>query len=332
MNDALDALVAGRDLSQEKAGDLLRALTDPAAPDALKGAVLIALRLKGETADEVRGMALAMREMALPVVRSGVIVDTCGTGGDGSDSVNVSTAAALVLAAFGVPVAKHGNRSVSSRSGSADVLEALGVPVPQDPTAALAQLHAHGFAFLFAPRFHPAMASVAPVRRALKQRTVFNLLGPICNPARPTHQLVGAFSPDAARLIAEALAGVPGTVATVVHGEGGWDEATPIGPFMRWRVRDGAVTADTVDPHDAYGVPRCHATDLAGGSAADNAAILTRVFAGERGPVRDAVLLNAALVIELLGYAQGHAAVVAAGAAIDTGRVTNLLQRLRGVM
>lgn len=325
----LARLVAGEDLSAAEAGDLLGVLLDVDVPDARKGALLAALATKGETPDEVRGLAQAMRAAAVAVPWSGDAVDTCGTGGDGSDSVNVSTAAALVVAACGVPVVKHGNRSVSSRSGSADVIEALGIAPCTTAESARASLVDAGFAFLFAPAFHPATAAVVPVRRALGVRTVFNLLGPITNPASPPFQLVGAWSPAVARLLAAALAGMGLRRAQVVHGDPGWDEATPCGPFLLLDVVDGRVTERTVDPAQDLGIPRCAPGDLAGGDASDNAAILRALADGATGPVRDAVVLNAGLVLALCGRAP-HAAdgIRRAQDALDAGRVRWLLDRL----
>lgn len=310
-------------LTEGEAGALLARLCDPETPDSVRAGILVALRAKGETADEVRGLAIAMRAAALPVAVDGV-VDTCGTGGDGSGSVNLSTAAALVVAAAGVPVAKHGNRAVSSRSGSADVLEALGIPLTRDPGTAVRRLAAHGFVFLFAPAFHPVTHTLAEVRRALGTRTVMNLLGPLTNPARPSFQLIGAPDPAVAAILAHAAVGLVRR-AFVVHGTPGWDEATPVGPFLRLRVDGEQVVEETIDPR-SYGIPRCTADDLAGGDAADNAAILSRVFAGERGPVHDAVVLNAALVLELAGREHPLAD---ARHALDSGAVQRLVEALR---
>ncbi len=330
MKAMLESLLDGQDLSAAESGELLSHLTDPDGSQVVKAAVLAALRTKGETPAELRGMALAMRAAAVAV--TGALpqrrVDTCGTGGDGSHAINVSTAAALVVAACGVPVAKHGNRSVSSKSGSADVLEALGVPLTADPDTVAPALADPGFAFLFAPAFHPAMRTIVPVRRALGVRTVFNLLGPLCNPVAPPFQLVGAFSERAAELIAGALAGMEIERAFVVHGTPHWDEATPMGPFHLWDVKPGSMRHEVIDPETRYGIARCVESDLAGGSASDNADALRRVFAGQPGPQRDAIVLNAALVLELVGEAQGHDAVHRAGAAIDDGAVAALLTRL----
>src|SRR5690606_9814777 len=220
----LDRLLDGRSLEEAEAYDFMHASAVGDIHPELAGALLAALRAKGETADEIRGFATAMRELALhPLVPPGAaIVDTVGTGGDGSGSFNLSTGAGLLTTACGARVVKHGNRSISSRCGSADVLERLGMPLPLDEHDAMACLEALGFTFLFAPAFHPAMKALAPVRQALGVRTVFNLLGPLTNPAAPPYQLIGAFGAEAARLMADTLSGMPIERAFVVYGEPGW--------------------------------------------------------------------------------------------------------------
>ncbi len=231
--DTLERLLNRRDLTESESEELLYQLTDPTGSQVMAGAVLAALRTKGVNADEVRGFAKGMRRLArrphIPAEVRGI--DVVGTGGDSSGSVNISTGTALLTAACGVPVLKHGNRSVSSRAGSADVLEALGLKIPLDEKQAADCLAASGFTFLFAPHFHPAMKTVAPVRTALGVRTIFNILGPLMNPATPPFHLIGAFSLDIARLIADTLSGMEIERTFVVHGAEGWDEPTPIGPF-----------------------------------------------------------------------------------------------------
>lgn len=329
----LERLLDRHDLDEEQAGLLLQGLMAPDVPDVVKGAVLAALRTKGETGAELRGLAMAMRARAIPVLLpEGVhALDTCGTGGDGSGSFNVSTAAAILVAALGVPVVKHGNRSVSSRCGSADIVEALGLPLCADAAHARAQLVDHGFAFLFAPTFHPATAAIGAVRRTLGVRTTFNLLGPLTNPASPAFQLVGAASPSIARKLADALSGMPVQRAMVVNGTPSWDEATPFGPFLVIDVRPGHVHERTIDPLVTCGVPRAAHDALDGGDAAHNAKMMHEVFGGARGAVRDAVLLNAGLALEVVGrvptLADGFAL---AGAAIDDGRAAWFLSRLGG--
>jgi len=327
----LERLLQRHDLTEAEAAELLIALTDAAVAPAMSGALLAALRSKGITPDEVRGFAGAMRGLARrPELPPGSpAVDVVGTGGDGSGSFNLSTGAALLVAAMGVRVVKHGNRSVSSRSGSADLLEALGLPLPLDERAAGDCLAATGFTFLFAPHYHPAMKEIAPVRRALGVRTVFNLLGPLTNPAEPPFSLIGAYSAEAAKLMANTLAGMPIQRAFVVHGEPGWDEATPVGPFELYDVEPGRVRREVRDPLD-LGIQRCTAADLAGGDADRNAAELRAVFQGrDQGPHCDAVVLNAALALEVTGAVSSPGAgLVAAVQAIRNGDAARLLSRL----
>jgi anthranilate phosphoribosyltransferase len=297
---------------------------------ALAGALLTALRLKGETADEIRGFARAMRELARrPAIAPGPYVDIVGTGGDGSNSLNLSTGASLLAAACGLPVVKHGNRSVSSKSGSADVLAELGLPLPLDEAAAGACLTHCGFTFLFAPHYHPAMKHIAPVRQALGVRTVFNILGPLANPAAPPFHVIGAFSDEMAARMAETLAGLPMTRAFVVHGEAGWDEATPAGPFICYDVRPGRVERTTRDPRDA-GLTRCGLDDLRGTDAASNAARLREALAGrDTAAHRSALVLGAALALEVTGQEPDpRRAVIRAQAALDSGAGARLLETI----
>ena len=290
----LDQLLDGKSLSEQQANALMHKLAEGDMPAALAGALLAGLRAKGETPEEIRGFATAMRDLAVhPTIPDGSpTVDTVGTGGDGSGSLNLSTGTGLLAAACGTRVVKHGNRSVSSRSGSADMLECLGMPLPMHEKEAVACLQATGFTFLFAPAYHPAMKAVVPVRGALSVRTVFNMLGPLTNPAAPPYQLIGAWSYDAAKLMAETLAGMPIERAFVVHGAPGWDEASPVGEFALFDVLPGKVSETTRTPED-YGLPRCTPEDLAGGDAEHNANELRRVFSGEdKGAHRDALLMG----------------------------------------
>jgi len=330
--ELLQQLLERRDLSQAQAEELLAHLTDPQLPPAMAGAMLAALSTKGLVADEVRGFAQAMRRLArrpeLPAQLRAL--DIVGTGGDASGSFNISTGTALLTAACGVPVVKHGNRSVSSRCGSADVLEALGLAIPADAQAAVACLEATGFTFLFAPHYHPATKAIAPIRAALGVRTVFNILGPLVNPAQPPLHLVGAFSVEVARLIAETFQGLPMERTFVVHGAGGWDEPTPAGPFTLFDVRPGRVEAQVRAPAD-YGLAPCRLSDLTGGDAAHNARALAAVLYGEdRGAHRDTLLLGTALALELAG--ETHApreGLARAAAAIDSGAARRLLEALK---
>ena len=331
LRDTLEHLLQGRDLDEATASELLIGLTDTGIQPAMAGALLASLRAKGVTPAEVRGFAKAMRRLAIrPIIGRGApLVDIVGTGGDGSGSLNISTGAAFLVAAMGLRVVKHGNRAVSSRCGSADVVEALGLKLPLDEHVAGACLDATNFTFLFAPYFHAATKAVAPVRQALGVRTVFNILGPLSNPAEPPFHLIGAYDLATAKLIAETLGGMPIERAFVVHGEPGWDEATPVGPFTCFDVRPGSVTSHVRDAAE-FGLRTCSAQNLKGGDAAYNAQRMRAVFDGEdRGPHRDALLLNAALVLELTGHAHTplEAARLAANA-IESGQARTFLQKL----
>ncbi len=329
----LDRLLDGDSLAEHEAHDLMHKLAKGDMPLALAGALLAGLRAKGETPDEIRGFATAMRELAVhPDIPDGApTVDTVGTGGDGSGSLNLSTGTGLLAAACGARVVKHGNRSVSSRSGSADMLECLGVPLPLHEKEAVACLEATGFTFLFAPAYHPAMKAVVPVRRALSVRTVFNMLGPLTNPAAPPFQLIGAWSLDAARLMAETLSGMPIERAFVVHGAPGWDEATPVGEFALFDVSPGKVIETNRTPED-YDLRRCTPEELTGGDAEHNANELLRVFNGDdKGAHRDALLMGTSLVLEVQGSAgDPKQGVEMAAAALDSGEAAVFLEKLRG--
>lgn len=328
----LNRLLDGESLAEVEAADLMRALAAGEIAAPLAGALLAGLRAKGETADEIRGFATAMRELARkPVIPDGTpTVDSVGTGGDGSGSFNLSTGTGLLSAACGARVVKHGNRSISSRSGSADMLQCLGLPMPLDEQGVSDALSALNFTFLFAPAFHPAMKAIMPVRNALGVRTVFNLLGPLTNPAAPPFQLIGAFSPQAAKLMADALSGMHIERAFVVHGEPGWDEATPVGEFLLYDVRPGSVTELQRTPED-YDLARCKPEDLAGGDADYNASELARVFCGDdKGAHRDALLMGTSLVLEVMGtVANAKEGVAMAAETIDSGRANEFLARFR---
>ncbi|HEY8520252.1 MAG TPA: anthranilate phosphoribosyltransferase [Gammaproteobacteria bacterium] len=330
-NELLERLLAGQDLDEATAAALLRALASAEIEPALAGGLLVALRRKGESAAEIRGFAQAMRELARrpDIPADGPYVDVVGTGGDRSGSLNLSTGAALLAAACGARVVKHGNRSVSSRCGSADVLQALGLPVPLEEQGAGRCLEALGFTFLFAPHYHPAMKHIAPVRAALGVRTVFNILGPLANPASPPFHVIGAYSDAVAALMAETLSGMACTRAFVIHGADGWDEATPMGPFVCYEVTPGRVTRTVRDPRD-YGIERCNGDGLVGGDAAENARRLRAALeGGDTAAHRDALALGAALALEVTGLVPDTAAGVAcAREAIADGRAARLLERL----
>ena len=299
----LEKILAGTNLTEEESASILREMASGDLPAPLAGGLLIALRSKGEVAAEIRGFALAMRELAVqPSIPEGEsYVDIVGTGGDGSGSLNLSTGSALLAAACGAKVLKHGNRSISSRSGSADVLKALGLPIPLDNQQTAACLKTLGFTFLFAPYYHPAMKTIAPVRVALGVRTIFNILGPLANPAQPAFHVIGAFSESMAELMAHTLSGMNAERSLVIHGAPGWDEPTPVGPFLCFDVRPGSVERTVRDPAD-YGLSRCSAEDLEGGEPEENAVRLRDALCGEDTLAhREALILGAALALEVTG-------------------------------
>jgi anthranilate phosphoribosyltransferase len=323
---ALDGHDLGRNETREVMGQIMRGDATPAQI----GGFLVALRAKGETPDEIAGCAEAMREHVLPVQpQRDDLVDTAGTGGDGAHTINISTAAALVAAAAGAGVAKHGNRAVSSACGSADVLEALGFELAQPADRIERSIDELGFGFLFAPSHHPAMRHAASVRKELATRTVFNVLGPLTNPAGARAQVVGVYSPALVRTIAEVLARLGARRAFVVHGAGGIDELSPAGPNLVCEVVDGAVHERELDPEAELGLARCRIEELRGGTPEENATAIREVFAGAEGGRRSAVLLNAAGAIA----ASGHAADLREGLelarrAIDSGAAAERLERL----
>lgn len=332
VRDTLERLLDADDLTASEAEQLVASMTSGQEDSLVLAALLAAIRTKGETAEEVRGFARGMRNLARrPELDATDACDVVGTGGDGSGSLNLSTGGALLAAAAGVPVVKHGNRSMSSRSGSADVLEALGVPMPLDEDRAGRLFREIGFTFLYAPYYHPAIGAVVPVRKSLGTRTIFNLLGPLTNPGAPGYAVIGAWSLDAARLMAHAIAGTEMKRAFVCHGINGWDEPTPISPFHLLDVSDGTVTAAVRDPLDA-GISRCLPEDLAGGDPEANADSLRSALGGTPGAHRDAVMIGAALALEVHGDADDFSSGLAmAAAAIDDGRATSLIASLGGL-
>jgi len=329
MTPILERLLESSSLDEAEAGALFAVLADPTTSSALAGAYLAALRTKGESVAELRGLARAMRaRMRRCDLGTSEVVDVVGTGGDHARSFNLSTGAALLAGAAGVPIAKHGSGAVSGRSGAADVLSALGVRLPGDEAAARSLFEVTGFTFLHAPSFHPALAGVGAVRRALGTRTVFNLLGPLCNPAGPAYAVIGAATLDAARLIAEVAVDLPFRRVFVVHGAEAWDEPTPVGPFHLFDVRAGAIERSERDPL-AIGLPRCSSAALRGGDAGTNAHALRAALCGERSSHRDALVLGAALALEVAGMAGSpEDAVIRAASAIDDGRASAFLSDL----
>ena len=329
VQQALARLLDGHDLSRAEARAVMNEVMDGEATPAQIGGLLVALRLKGETADEIAGCAEAMRAHVLAVRPArDDLVDTAGTGGDGASTINISTAAALVAAAAGAGVAKHGNRAVSSASGSADVLEALGFRLELPPARIERSIDELGFGFLFAPTHHPAMRHAAPVRRELAARTIFNVLGPLTNPAGARAQVVGVYAPALVPTIAQVLAQLGARRAFVVHGAGGIDELSPAGPNLVCEVADGEVRQREIDPLE-LGVPRCDPGELRGGSPEENAAAILAVFAGENGGRRSAVLLNAAGAIAAAGHANDlREGLGLAVEALDSGAAAARLEEL----
>ncbi|CAN5597636.1 anthranilate phosphoribosyltransferase [soil metagenome] len=326
---ALARVVAGGTLPRGEARAAMGSVMDGEATAAQLAGLLIALRSRGETVDELTGFAEAMRQRVLKVRAPAGAIDTCGTGGDGAATFNISTAAALLAAAAGVVVAKHGNRAVTSRAGSADVLEALGIPVEHGPDDAARALETHGFAFLFAPGYHPAMRHAGPVRRELGVPTCFNLLGPLTNPAGVRRQVVGVADPAAAPKVARVLRALGAERAFVVYGDG-VDELPLDGSGVLYDVSPTGVRRRRVDA-GRLGLHRAPRTQLSGGSADENAEIIRHVLSGsDRGPRRDVVLLNAGAALLAAGQARTLAAGMGqAGRAIDSGAAAGLLEQLR---
>ena len=330
IQQALQRLLDGHDLSRHETREVMGEIMRGEATPAQIGGFLIALRLKGETADEIAGCAEAMRDHVLPVrPRRDDLVDTAGTGGDGARTINISTAAALVAAAAGAAVAKHGNRAVSSACRSADVLEALGFMLEQEPERIAQSIDELGFGFLFAPSHHPAMRHAAPIRKELATRTVFNVLGPLTNPAGARAQVVGVYSPSLVRTLAEVLARLGARRAFVVHGAGGIDELSPVGPNLVGEVVDGAVRERELDPEVELGLPRCSVAELRGGTPGENAEAIRDVFAGADGGRRNAILLNAAGAIAAAGHASDlRDGLELARETVDSGAAAERLERL----
>ena len=330
LRKVLEHLLQGNHLDSQTAEDAMGLIMDGKATSAQIGAFLGLLRYKGEQVEEIIGFARAMRQRAtrFPLDLPG-LVDTCGTGGDGSHTFNISTASAIVAASDGVPIAKHGNRAVSSKSGSADVLEALGVSVNLTPVEAADCLRATSLCFLFAPLYHQAMKHAAGPRKELGIRTVFNLLGPLTNPAGASHQLMGVYDAQLLPVVAAVLKELGVTRALVVAGSDGLDELTVTGASYIAELRDGEIRQYQVEP-EQFGLHRYESQALKGGSAEENATIIERIFAGERGAARDIVLLNAGAILYLAGRAVSiEQGVIRAAELIDDGYVTRKLEQLR---
>ena len=328
IREAISDIVSGQSLSMEDAATVMGEIMEGEATPAQLGAFLTALSLKGETPEEMAGMARVMREKALRVNVEGPLVDTCGTGGDGKNSFNISTAAAFVAAGAGLKVAKHGNRAASGSCGSADVLEALGVKIDLPPEGVEQCINQVGMGFMFAPAFHPSMRHAAPVRREIGIRTVFNILGPLTNPAGAQSQLIGVAHPQLGKQMAEVLRLLGARHAIVAHGQDGLDELTLDGETQGWEVVGGQVRAWATSPEHA-GLPSVSLDQIKGGSKEENAATMRLIFQGSQGPLRDVVLLNSAAVLlvggEVENIAQG---VERAARVIDDGAALAKLEHL----
>lgn len=332
LREALERVLARTSLTSPEAASALEEIVTGDVAQPVIAAFLVALRMKGESPEEVAGFARTMRAHAVAVSPQATgLVDTCGTGGDGTGTANISTAAAFVVAGAGLPVAKHGNRALSSSSGSADVLEALGVPLDLGADRVARCIDEAGIGFIFAPAFHPAMAKVMPVRRELGIRTVFNLLGPLTNPARPSFQLVGVGHPEWAALVAGALADLGVERALVVHGAAGADELTCAGENLILTVENGAVSQSTLSPV-AAGVSEAPLEAIRGGTPEENARSMRSALKGEPGPVLDCVLLNAGAALVAAGSAASvREGVDLARGVVEAGEATKALDRLVAV-
>ena len=328
IQQAISTVVSGQDLSGEDAARVMEEIMTGEATPAQFGAFVTALRLKGETAEEIAGMARVMRAKALHVQSDGDLVDTCGTGGDGAHTINVSTIAAFVVVGAGLKVAKHGNRAITSACGSADVLEAAGVKIDLGPEGVERCIQEVGMGFMFAPTFHPAMRFAGPLRREIGIRTVFNILGPLTNPAGARSQVLGIADGSLGENMARVLQHLGSQHALVVHGEDGLDEISIAAPSQIWELQNGSIRGYTVTPED-LGLTRASADAIRGGSAEENVTAMNRVLSGEKGPHRDVVLLNAAAALAAGDAVQDlRQGITQASEAIDSGRAMEKLHAL----
>jgi anthranilate phosphoribosyltransferase len=328
LSEALGLVVSGHTLSAVQSANAVTEIMNGDQPTELVAAFLTAMAIRTPSVEEIVGAAMAMRSSMTRIVAPSNAIDLCGTGGDGKGTYNVSTAASLIVAACGIPVAKHGNRKASSNSGTADVLEELSLPIDLTPGEAQAALEDHGFAFLFAPLYHGAMRHVAPVRKKLGFRTIFNLLGPLCNPAEVRFQLLGVFSDDWVEKLAYVLRDLGSKRALVVHGHDGLDELTTTTSTLAAELREGIVTLRQIMPEEA-GVSRSPISSLVGGDARHNAEALRVLLRGELGPFRDIALLNSAAALQIVGRVDTiEAGARLAAAAIDEGHAERLLHKL----
>ncbi len=328
IREAIDAVVSGRSLSMGEAAAVMRQMMRGEATPAQLGAFLTALRLKGEATEEIAGMARVMREFSLKVNVDGELVDSVGTGGDGQNTFNISTAAAFVAAGAGLKVAKHGNRAASGNCGAADVLEALGVRIDLPPEGVERCINECGIGFMFAPAFHPSMRHAAPVRREIGIRTVFNILGPLTNPAGAQSQLIGVAFPELGERMAEVMRLLDTHHTLVVHGEGGLDEIALSGKTSVWEVKDGQVSHWTLDAANS-GLESAPLETIRGGDREENAETMKRLFRGEPGPIRDVVLLNTAgVLLAADAVADFRAGIEMAAQSIDSGASQAKLEAL----
>ena len=328
IQDAIQALVGGESLTRDAAAEAMNEIMEGEATPAQFGAFVTALRMKGETADEVAGMAQVMREKSLHVSVDGPLVDTCGTGGDGSNTFNVSTTTAFVVAGVGVKVAKHGNRAMSGACGSADVLETLGVNIDLSPEGVERCLDEVGFGFMFAQRYHPSMRFAAGPRKEIGIRTAFNILGPLTNPAGATAQLIGVADPSVGETMAKVLGSLGSTHALVVHGADGMDEVTLADDTQVWELKDGVVSSYTITPED-LGFERVRANDLKVDSPKESAKMVTEVLEGWPGPPRNVVLVNAAATLVAADRVSSlKEGIAMAAKSIDSGKAKGKLDAL----
>ena len=328
IREAIDSVVAGRSLDMDTAITVMREIMEGEATQGQLGAFFTALSIKGETTEEIAGFVTVMREKSLKVHVDGPLVDTVGTGGDGQNTFNISTATAFVAAGAGLKVAKHGNRAASSACGAADVLEALGVKFDLPPAGVERCINEVGFGFMFAPAYHAATRHAAPVRREIGIRTVFNILGPLTNPAGAQYQLIGVAYPELGQTVAEVLQLLGSQRAIIVHGEGGLDEITLSGPTSVWEMEGNEVRTWELSVAE-MGLPERPIKEIRGGSKEENAATMRRLFDGEPGPVRDYVLANSAAVLLVGGAVQSlREGVTLAGEIIDSGAAKNKLEAL----
>jgi len=328
---AINLLVNGMNLSESEIVECMKEIMEGMATDAQIGSFLTALRIKGETVEEITGAAKIMREKAITIKAPEGVLDTCGTGGDMSHTFNISTTTAIVVSACGVPVAKHGNRSVSSQCGSADVIEALGIKIDLPPEKVEKCLFETGFGFLFAPLFHPAMRYAIGPRREMGIRTIFNILGPITNPAGAKRQLLGVFSDSLTEKLAMVLGNLGAVDAMVIHGKDGLDEISISDATKVSRFKDGEVQSFSIMPED-FGIVRSDIDSIRGGNKEDNASIVLSILNGERGPKRDIVLMNSAAALIVAGKAEDFTTALAIAAeVVDSGKVLRKLEEIKTV-